>query len=213
MLFENIKWLFFDLGYILINEDEAHSRRINDCIEFQKIYNNKIFTYDEIFKEMCHASADYRQQFYGAMEYLKIKEKTKYPKEHEKLYPESKTILNKLSLKYKIGIIANQSAGTGKRLFQFGIHKYIDILITSAETGLEKPDTRIFELALRKANCAADKSIMIGDRLDNDIFPAKQIGMKTIHIKQGFGAYQEPKTIDYQADLTIKSLSDLLTYL
>lgn len=33
MLFNNIKWLFFDLGYTLINEDEAHIKRINDCIE------------------------------------------------------------------------------------------------------------------------------------------------------------------------------------
>lgn len=26
---------FFDLGYTLINEDEAHIKRINDCIEYQ----------------------------------------------------------------------------------------------------------------------------------------------------------------------------------
>ena len=35
MLFNNIKWLFFDFGYTLINEDEAHIKRINDCIEYQ----------------------------------------------------------------------------------------------------------------------------------------------------------------------------------
>jgi hypothetical protein len=35
MLFDNIKWLFFDLGYTLINEDDAHIKRINDRIEYQ----------------------------------------------------------------------------------------------------------------------------------------------------------------------------------
>lgn len=30
---------------------------------------------------------------------------------------------------------------------------------------------------------------MIGDRIDNDIVPAKQMGMKTIWGKQGFGKY------------------------
>jgi FMN phosphatase YigB (HAD superfamily) len=38
---------------------------------------------------------------------------------------------------------------------------------------------------------------MVGDRLDNDIFPAKNIGMKTIWIKQGFGGMQNPKTDEY----------------
>lgn len=90
MLFNNIKWLFFDLGYTLINEDEAHRKRINDCIKYQKAHNNRLFTYDEIFNEICRASAEYRQQFYGAMETLKIEEKTEYPKENEKPYQDAK---------------------------------------------------------------------------------------------------------------------------
>lgn len=213
MLFNNIKWLFFDLGYTLINEDEAHIKHINDCIEYQKAHNNRLFTYDEIYNEMCRASAEYRQQFYGAMETLKIIEKTAYPKDYEKPYPNTKSVLSKLSEKYKIGIIANQSAGTKNRLSQFGMLSFIDLCIASYEAGIEKPDKRIFQLALNQADCSANEAVMIGDRLDNDIYPANKLGMKTIHIKQGFGAYQEPKNNDYKADLTINGLSELLLYL
>lgn len=31
-----MKWLFFDLGYTLVNEDSAHKKRIENCIEAQK---------------------------------------------------------------------------------------------------------------------------------------------------------------------------------
>lgn len=46
--------------------------------------------------------------------------------------------------------------------------------------------------------------------LDNDIFPAKQIGMNTIWIKQGFGGMQKPKSHEYTPDIAISNLKDLL---
>ena len=37
------------------------------------------------------------------------------------------------------------------------------------------------------AGCQAENAVMIGDRLDNDIAPAKKLGMKTVWIRQGDG--------------------------
>ncbi len=54
---------------------------------------------------------------------------------------------------------------------------------------------------------------MIGDRLDNDIYPAKKLGFKTIWIRQGFGGFQKPISSDYQADIEIDNLHELLTIL
>lgn len=47
---------------------------------------------------------------------------------------------------------ANQSLGAEKRLKEFGILQYIDLVIVSAEEGVAKPDKRIFEIALTAAN-------------------------------------------------------------
>ena len=58
------------------------------------------------------------------------------------------------------------------------------IVIASAEEGVSKPDRRIFEIALERSGCKPENAVMIGDRIDNDIVPAKQLGMKTIWIKQ-----------------------------
>ncbi|MBR4040277.1 MAG: HAD-IA family hydrolase, partial [Clostridia bacterium] len=58
--------------------------------------------------------------------------------------------------------------------------KYIDIVVASAEEGVAKPDKRIFEIALERADCKRSEAAMIGDRLDNDIVPANELGMYTI---------------------------------
>ncbi len=70
--------------------------------------------------------------------------------EFEKLYPETKSMLESLSEKYKLGIIANQNAGTKTRLKNWNIDKYFDIVITSAECGCAKPDLKIFKMALEQ---------------------------------------------------------------
>lgn len=84
--------------------------------------------------------------------------------EDEILYGDTEECLTKLSSKYKIGVIANQSLGTAKRLENFGIIKYMELVIASAEEGIAKPDKRIFEIALHRANCEPGQSIMIGDK-------------------------------------------------
>ncbi|WP_164917287.1 HAD family hydrolase [Clostridium sp. JN-9] len=112
--------------------------------------------------------------------------------------------------KHKLGIIANQTDGLTTRLSSWGILKYFSFIISSWDYQIMKPDTKLFQIAVKQSGYNASETIMVGDRLDNDIFPAKTIGMKTIWIKQGFGAMQKPKTIEYIPDKEIANLSELL---
>lgn len=162
---------------------------------------------------MCKASREYRSQFYGAMEDLGITEKAPYPVEYETVYPQAKTVLEKLSEYYHIGIIANQSEGVYERLCRFGINDLIEICVSSSDVGFEKPNPEIFRCALDKADCLPENAFMIGDRLDNDIFPANKMGMKTVWIKQGFGKYQSPLNNTYKPDFEIDSLEELIKIL
>lgn len=127
----------------------------------------------------------------------------------EVLYPDTKELLQRLSRKYKIGIIANQDFGTKQRLTDFNVHQYINLVIASAEEGVAKPDLRIFQIALARADCKPEEAIMVGDRLDNDIIPANKIGMTTVWIKQGFGSYAEPKTVEEQPDYIVNNLAEI----
>jgi putative hydrolase of the HAD superfamily len=74
---------------------------------------------------------------------------------------------------------------------------------------ITKPDPRYFLAILEKCNCNADESIMVGDRIDKDIIPAKLIGMKTIRIKVGIHKKQEPRIIEEIPDLTVENIKDI----
>ena len=111
---------------------------------------------------------------------------------------------------YKLGIIANQKLGTAERLENWGLLQYFDVIAASAEVGYAKPDKRIFEKVLEMAGCTARESVMVGDRLDNDIIPAKALGMKTVWIKNGLAQYQSEELGKDIADVQIASLSELL---
>ncbi len=50
---------------------------------------------------------------------------------------------------------------------------------------------------------------MIGDRLDNDIIPAKKLGMHTIWIRTGLAVCQPRELGNGYADITIQSLAEL----
>lgn len=118
-----------------------------------------------------------------------------------------------LSAKYKIGIIANQELGTKERLKKHGILQYIDLVIASAEEGVSKPDRRIFEMALERSGCKPNEAVMIGDRIDNDIVPAKLLGMHTIWVKQGFGQYWNIQGENEKPDYIVNGIEEICRYL
>ncbi len=111
---------------------------------------------------------------------------------------------------YKLGIIANQKLGTAERLESWDLRQYFDVIAASAEIEYAKPDKEIFEMAFDLAGCTANESVMVGDRLDNDIAPAKMIRMKTVWVKNGLAQYQETTLGKNIADYQISSLSELL---
>ena len=69
-----------------------------------------------------------------------------------------------------------------RKIIKLKINKYIDYLVTSEETGSEKPHSIMFLTALKKANCLPLEAIMIGDSRNKDVAGANSIGMNTIWI-------------------------------
>ncbi len=201
---KNIKWIFFDLGSTLINEEE--------CIEYRV---------EETLKQ---TGAPSKEEFYRQMEYFAsvnmlpykdtVKkfglENVKWPKQLEKLYLQSQEVLQSLHGRYKLGIIANQSAGTDERLVQYGIRDYFDVIVSSAEAGFAKPDKRIFELALSQADCSVREACMVGDRLDNDIVPAAEMGMSTVWVRQGWFGMGNANLARFKPSFIVDSIFDVL---
>ncbi len=200
----DIKWLFFDTGSTLVDETLCYEKRYKEitagtsvsCEEFRE----KVIAFSRMNLKGDHQAA----KEYG----FTI---PKWHKESERLYPDVCFVLETLKARgYRLGVIANQSLGTDERLKQYGILSYFDVIVASAEEGVSKPDRRIFELALERADCLPCEAVMIGDRLDNDIVPANAIGMKSVWIKQGLGQYYVVRSVEEKPDVTIDTLDKLL---
>lgn len=221
MSLKDISWLFFDLGNTLIDESKPEEARIKSIQDACKDIGLDL-TRESIWNRIETASANYapniikeaiRNIVVDENDFLYVMSKVKYEKELEEPFYDTAEILKRLHRSYSIGIIANQSLGTEERLKNYGLWGFIDLCLSSAEIGIAKPTPEIFLLALKKAKCKPGNAIMIGDRLDNDIYPAKKLGFKTIHILRGFGRVQIPKSKEYEADYTIRELNELLKIL
>jgi HAD superfamily hydrolase (TIGR01549 family) len=70
----------------------------------------------------------------------------------------------------KIGILTDyETEYQVIKLEKLGLLKYIDILVTSEEVGIEKPSTQMFYTMLQKLNLNPGDVIMIGDNYEKDI--------------------------------------------
>jgi YjjG family noncanonical pyrimidine nucleotidase len=108
-----------------------------------------------------------------------------YLPEFNHLFDGTIEILDYLNAKYNLHIITNgfQEVQAGK-MTNSGIDTYFKTITNSEMAGVKKPNPKIFEFALLKANVQKQNSIMIGDCLDADVNGALNFGMDAIHFNE-----------------------------
>jgi putative hydrolase of the HAD superfamily len=75
-----------------------------------------------------------------------------------------------------------------------GIARHFQSTAVSGTHGYYKPDVRLFQHACEALGVVPEECIMVGDRIDCDIVPAKQLGMRAVRLRTGRHASQEPRT-------------------
>lgn len=89
-------------------------------------------------------------------------------------------VLTSLSKAFMTGIISNGFTDTQyKKLFNSGLWRFVARTVISDEIGIQKPDTRIFDYAIRETG-ATSIPVMVGDNPDTDIMGALKAGWKAI---------------------------------
>ena len=207
---KNTTWLFFDIGGTLADETESLRRRARLTAELQTSLGHPC-TQETLEAAMKQSASMGRSYFSGACELLGLSGMVPYDAIGERLYPDAPAVLKKLSESYRLGIIANQPMGTEDRLRAYGVREYFSVVLSSEEEGVSKPNPELFKRALRRADCLPENAYMIGDRPDNDIAPAKALGMRTVRIRQGLGGLMPVTEASHRADHTVDSLTELLS--
>ena len=206
-----VRWLFFDMGNTLISEEAPTACRIRRFADAFARYGVRVSieritsAYREASEEFApHLAPRVLEKLTDNLELRElIQREEPYPREMEVPYDGAIESLRLLSYEHKFGVIANQSPGSEERLTRWGLSPFISVRVASAEVGLEKPDPAIFDLALRQAECTPAEAVMIGDRLDNDIRPARMLGWKTVRVLQGPGRFQVPRASLDEPDLSV----------
>jgi HAD superfamily hydrolase (TIGR01549 family) len=110
----------------------------------------------------------------------------------------------------KLGLVANQPVTTLERLAREGIGHYFENEGISPVYGFRKPDVRIFLRACDDLRVGPAECVMVGDRIDNDIVPAKLLGMRTVRVRTGRHINQEPRSWDETPDADVYDASGIL---
>ena len=82
------------------------------------------------------------------------------------------------------GIISNWDWTARDVLAAAGLIDYFDHLIISSEVDCNKPDARIFNLALQSASVSAQECIYVGDNYYDDAVGCRRVGMEPLIINR-----------------------------
>ena len=210
-----IDWLFFDIGSTLVEEKQALDDFVNRCVEKLVQVGIKV-SYADYHDQLLRIAVQGGDPIHEAWScfapnHLK-RPSWSWSHDKERLFPEVRLVLKTLGERYRLGIIANQGKGLLDRLERFGILDNFEIIINSTDIGFSKPDLRIFQVALEKANIEPSKAVYVGDRVDNDRVPAKKLGMRTIRLRQGLGQYGS-EDATFPSDWQVSNVQELLQIL
>lgn len=110
-----------------------------------------------------------------------------------KLMPGFKQEIGKISPHLKVGIAGQYGRDLLDLLEQEGVLDHFTYRFTQDDFNITKPDPRYLERIAKACGVERAECIMVGDRVDNDIIPAKQVGMKTVLVRWGLHRKQVPR--------------------
>lgn len=205
---DGIKHIFFDLDHTLWDFDRNselafkqifEEQEINlDFNEFMRVYVPINFKYWKLYRDEKVSKPDLRygrlKDAFDTLNYQVSDEfinqmsvdYLNYLPNHNHLIGGTVEVLEYLYKKYTLHIITNGFKEVqNQKMEASNIKKYFDVIVTSESVGVKKPNAKVFEFALEKANAISAESIMIGDNIEADVMGAFNVGILPIHFKNG----------------------------
>jgi len=129
--------------------------------------------------------------------------------ELQPLLPGALEVLDDLRRDHHVGILANQPATVRPHLEGTGVAARAEFVFLSGEVHLSKPDRAFYRTALERAGVPPSKAVMVGDRIDNDVVPAKAVGMRTVRVRSSAYGIQEPRCESERPDVEVARLDEV----
>ena len=123
-----------------------------------------------------------------------------------KAYPSAMYVVDVLRKRYRVGLLTNAD---NKILLESITSQgfLFDFIVTSENAKANKPDPRIFHMAMELAGGFPEQMVMIGDSFAEDIQPAQDMGMQTLWVKT------DDRAIAERTGNSVPELREILQYL
>lgn len=109
----------------------------------------------------------------------------------------------------RLALAANQPAAMLGALAEEGLLHLFAVHGLSGVMDLRKPDPRFFLQITEALGRPPEDCVMVGDRIDNDIAPARALGLATILFRTGRHAAQRPRTWQEAPDAVVMDIAAL----
>jgi putative hydrolase of the HAD superfamily len=220
-----IKAVFFDLFFTLIYPHYSSTNNEFDILNITKeewemhaensiLYKEraigKVISEEEIIKQILKAFEN--EKYYEQYERVLDSRLSRMRAAIDNVNDDIIFTLSELRKhNIKLCLISNADVINCKYWNESVLSTYFDKSIFSCNVGILKPDENIYKLAMNQMGVKASESIFVGDGGSNELFGAKQVGMKTV-----FTEYlekkeeNERKSILLHADYVIDQFNQLL---
>jgi HAD superfamily hydrolase (TIGR01509 family) len=192
-----VDWVVLDLGETLVDETRAwaaHADRLGvPHLTFMGVLGGVIALRQDHREVFAHFPA-------GA-------DPTPWSVGPEDLYDDALPTLAELrSRGYRLAVMGNQPLHALPLLASLPVDK----VAASAEWGVHKPDPAFFTRVAQEVGAPPGRIAYVGDRVDNDVLPARQAGMVAVHLRRGPWGYLHATWPEAdQADLRLTTLAEL----
>lgn len=222
-----ITWVFFDIGDVLFDETAQHQWLFHTLLAALRGHGKAVL-WDEFNARRimlaalgpnpeasikatlaCFCDSDRETDAFWNEARAQY-EAMRRPRPYGFLLDGITAVLQDLRRDFHLGIIANQHPPIAQAIENYGIAGLFDSIVISEAVGLFKPDPAIFRYALNDAHIAPAEAIFVGDRPDNDIGPARAVGMKTVRFRRGIQyVHYNPTDPALTADTVVEDVSGL----
>jgi HAD superfamily hydrolase (TIGR01509 family) len=80
----------------------------------------------------------------------------------------------------RLVVVSNANGTLRAHMDRLDLTKRFDVVLDSADEGVEKPDARFFEIALERSGAAREQTIHVGDLYYVDVIGARNAGLRGV---------------------------------
>ncbi len=217
--------ILFDIGGVLLEEEIAYKQYLDKVVytclqktdpdltktKFNIIVRESIqsFVPELVSTIVWRLCAPDLNKFSHLKRSITIKTK-EFEKNTERILVEGiKDLVREFAAEYTLSLAGNAKGSIREVLTKHGLLEYFEHTLVSEDLNVSKPDTRFFMHYLDLFKVAPRHCIMIGDRLDNDIIPAKKLGLRTIWFRRGIYSILNPRNPAEIPDQTVNNAIEL----